>query len=132
MNELEKLTKEVNQDGFIKNKEVSKIDIDDIVNFFTDDNFDNKSKVIAGRVFQKNKKNDIIETFFKLIEGEIKKMESKNNKDPDNSFFNLNKKILSNNIYNLKEIIRTYDIDNEKVLYFLIGTLIQYVYESKR
>jgi len=132
MNELEKLTKEVNQDGFIKNKEVNKIDIDDIVNFFTDDNFDNKSRVIAGRVFQKNKKNDTIETFFKLIEGEIKKIESKNNKDPDNSFFNLNKKILSNNIYNLKEIIRTYDIDNEKILYFLIGTLIQYVYESKR
>ena len=132
MNELDKHTKEVNQDTFIKNDESSEISIDDIVKFFTDDNLDNKSGITAGRVYQKNKKNDIIETFFKLVEGEIKKMESKNNKDPDNSFFNLNKKILSNNIYNLKEIVRTYEIDEAKISYFLIGTLIQYVYESKR
>ena len=132
MNELDKLTKEVQPNKFIRNKDNNKLDVNDIVEFFIDNNLENKSSLVAGRVYQKNKKNDIIETIFKLIEEEIKKMESKNNKDSDASFFNLNKKILSNNVYNLKEIIRTYDIDVEKISYFIIGTLIQYVYESKR
>lgn len=132
MNELDKLTKEIQPNKFIHSNDNNKLDVNDIVEFFIDNNIENKSSLVAGRVYQKNKKNDIIETIFKLIEEEIKKMESKNNKDSDASFFNLNKKILSNNVYNLKEIIRTYDIDVEKISYFIIGTLIQYVYESKR
>ena len=132
MNNLDKLTKEVKPNNFIEKNSENNLNIDDIIEFFLDNDVDNKSSLVAGRVYQKNKKNDIIETLFKLIEGEIKKIESKNNKDSDISFFNLNKKILFNNIYNLKEIIKTYDIDDKKISYFIIGTLIQYVYESKR
>ena len=89
------------------------------------------TQLVAGRVFQKNKKLKFIDNFFKLIEEEINKLETKNNKDLDASFFNLNKKILSNNFYNLKEIINLYNIDEERILYFIIGTLIQSIYDKK-
>ena len=132
MNEVDNIAKEVKNGSFFNQEEVKKeYDIEDIINFFIEANFDNKSTLTAGRVFQKNKKNNLIETFFKLITEEINKMESKNNKDLDNSFFNLNKKILSNNVYNLKEILKTYNIDEERLTYFLLGTLIQYIYESR-
>lgn len=121
------------KNGAMFNKEDVKIeyDIDQIISFFIKNNFDKKTTLTAGRVYQKNKKNILIETFFKLITEEVNKMESKNNKDLDNSFFNLNKKILSNNIYSLKEILKTYNIDEERLSYFLLGTLIQYIYESR-
>ena len=58
-------------------------------------------------------------------------MESKNNKDLDNAFFNLNKKIISTNLYNIKEIMNQYNIDESRIIYFLLGTLIQYMYDKK-
>jgi len=132
MNEVENIAEEVKNGSLFNQEEVKKeYDIEDIINFFIGDNIDNKSTLTAGRVYQKNKKNNLIETFFKLVTEEVSKMESKNNKDLDNSFFNLNKKILSNNVYNLKEIIKTYNIDEERLTYFLLGTLIQYMYESR-
>jgi phage antirepressor YoqD-like protein len=39
--------------------------------------------------------------------------------------------ILSSNLYNIKEILKTYDIDEKRLSYFLLGTLIQYIYESR-
>jgi len=130
--EYKKYFKDVKNSALFNQEEVKKeYDIEDIINFFIKDNIDNKSTLTAGRVYQKNKKNNLIETFFKLVTEEVNKMESKNNKDLDNSFFNLNKKILSNNVYNLKEILKTYNIDEERLSYFLLGTLIQYMYESR-
>jgi len=132
MSELEEIAEEKKNGALFNQEEVKKeYDIEDIINFFIEDNIDNKSTLTAGRVYQKNKKNNLIETFFKLVTEEVNKMESKNNKDLDNSFFNLNKKILSNNVYNLKEILKTYNIDEERLTYFLLGTLIQYMYESR-
>ena len=66
-----------------------------------------------------------------MLQEEVEKIDSKNNKDLDKSFFNLNKKILSSNLYNIKEILKTYDIDEKRLSYFLLGTLIQYIYESR-
>ena len=65
------------------------------------------------------------------MQEEINNLESKNNKDLDNSFFNLNKKILSSNIYNIKEIIKLYNIDEDRIISFFIGTLIQSIYDEK-
>ena len=93
MNNLDKLTKEVKPNNFIEKNSENNLNIDDIIEFFLDNDVDNKSSLVAGRVYQKNKKNDIIETLFKLIEGEIKKSESKNNKDF---------KLKENNLNNLK------------------------------
>ena len=49
----------------------------------------------------------------------------------DKSFFNINKKILITNLQNSHEILKMYDIGDEKLLYSLLGTLIQYIYERK-
>ena len=102
-----------------------------MVNFFIDGSHDKKNQITSGRVYQKNKKIKPLETIFKLLEEEINGIESKNNKDLDNSFFNLNKKILSSNIYNIKEIINLYNLDEKRIINFLIGTLIQSIYDEK-
>jgi len=110
---------------------VTEINIEQIVDFFTGEDNDKKTQLVTGRVYQKNKKLKFLETFFKLIEEEISKLETKNNKDLDNSFFNLNKKILSANIYNIKEIINLYGIDEDRLVTFLVGTVIQSIYDKK-
>jgi len=110
---------------------VTEINIEQIVDFFTGEDNDKKTQLVTGRVYQKNKKLKFLETFFKLIEEEISKLETKNNKDLDNSFFNLNKKILSANIYNIKEIINLYGIDEDRLVTFLVGTVIQSMYDKK-
>jgi len=107
------------------------ITLEEIVNFFTKEDKDKTAQLVTGRVYQKNKKLKFLETFFKLIEEEINKLETKNNKDLDNSFFNLNKKILSANIYNIKEIINLYGIDEDRLVTFLVGTVIQSIYDKK-
>ena len=107
------------------------ITLEEIVNFFTKEDKDKNTQLVTGRVYQKNKKLKFLETFFKLIEEEINKLETKNNKDLDNSFFNLNKKILSANIYNIKEIINLYGIDEDRLVTFLVGTVIQSIYDKK-
>jgi hypothetical protein len=105
--------------------------IEQIVNYFTGNDNNKATQIVTGRVYQKNKKLKFLETFFKLIEEEISKLETKNNKDLDNSFFNLNKKILSANIYNIKEIINLYGIDEDRLITFLVGTVIQSIYDKK-
>jgi hypothetical protein len=107
------------------------ITIDQIVQFFTDKDNDKSTQITTGRVYQKNKDIKLIDNIFKILEEEIKKIETKNNKDLDNSFFNLNKKILSTNLYNIKEIINLYKIDEKRIIYFIIGTVIQSIYDKK-
>ena len=130
MGKLENITTEV-PNGFVEKKEEKIISIDEVISFFTENDAEKNSIILAGRVFQKNKKIKIVENLFKLLEEEIKKMESKNNKDLDNAFFNLNKKIISTNLYNIKEIMNQYNIDESRIIYFLLGTLIQYMYDKK-
>jgi len=130
MDKLENITTEV-PNGFVEKKEEKIISIDEVISFFTENDAEKNSIILAGRVFQKNKKIKIVENLFKLLEEEIKKIESKNNKDLDNAFFNLNKKIISTNLYNIKEIMNQYNIDESRIIYFLLGTLIQYMYDKK-
>jgi hypothetical protein len=131
MQKINNITTEVHN-GFIDQVKKEEIDIEEIMKYFTEGDADAITRVTAGRVFQKNKKINFIETLFKLIEEEISKMESKNNRDSDNSFFNLNKKILSNNLYNVKEIIKQYNLDEKRISDFLLGTVIQSIYDSKK
>lgn len=130
MSELDKITKEIDN-GFQIKKEEKNIAIEDIVKFFTGGDIEKNNQIITGRVYQKNKDIKLIDNVFKILEEEIKKIETKNNKDLDNSFFNLNKKILSTNLYNIKEIINLYSIDEKRIIYFLIGTVIQSIYDKK-
>jgi hypothetical protein len=131
MNELEKISKDVPTSSLQNDKIEEKVSIEDIIDFFTNKETDKNNQLITGRVFQKNKKLKFTENFFKLIEEEVNKFETKNNKDLDVSFFNLNKKILSNNLYNIKEIINLYNIDEGRLIMFLVGTVIQSIYDKK-
>lgn len=131
MNEVEKNSQEIQPTSLNFDEIKKEFNVDEIVDFFINENFDRKSTLISGRVYQKNKKHELVDVFFKLITEEIKKIQSKNNRDLDNSLFNLNKKILLNNVDNIKEIIKIYNIDEERIAYFIIGTLIQYIYESR-
>ena len=131
MKNLDSITNEV-KNGFQEPEKEEKINLDDIYDFLIPDDADNKNSLLSGRVYQKNKNIDFLDTFFKLLEEEINKIETKNNRDADNTFFNLNKKILYNNMYNIKEIVKQYNLNEERILYFLLGTVIQYIYESKK
>lgn len=131
MKNLDSITNEV-KNGFQEPENKEKINLDDIYDFLIPDNADNKNSLLSGRVYQKNKNIEFLDTFFKLLEEEINKIETKNNRDADNTFFNLNKKILFNNMYNIKEIVKQYNLNEERILYFLLGTVIQYIYESKK
>ena len=131
MEKLDDIIKEV--DYNLKDDQPPKdIDIEDVMKFLVDDNNEIKTTITSGRVYQKNKKLNFIETLFKLVEEEIGKMESKNNRDSDNSFFNLNKKILSNNLFSIKEIFKQYNLDEKRISNFVLGTLIQSIYDSKK
>ena len=69
------------------NNTKQELTVEQIIEFFTGEDSEKKTQMITGRVYQKNKKLKFFETFFKLVEEEIVKLESKNNKDLDNSFF---------------------------------------------
>ena len=131
MEKLDDITKEVNYN--LKEDQPPKdIDIEDVMKFLVENNSEAKTFIVTGRVYQKNKKLNFIDTLFKLLEEEIGKMESKNNRDSDNSFFNLNKKILSNNLFSIKEIFKQYNLNEKRISNFILGTLIQSIYDSKK
>ena len=131
MSEIDKITNKTQPTSFNIEKTKKEINVDDIVNYFCNESTNKNEQILSGRVYQKNKKNKPLETFFKLLQEEVSKLESKNNKDLDKSFFNFNKKILSTNIYNISEIINLYNIDEDRIVNFLIGTLIQSIYDEK-
>ena len=131
MDKLKDITKEVDN-SLQEDSTIEEISIEDVIKYIVNNDTDTKARVTAGRVFQTNKNPNFIETLFKLIEEEIGKMESKNNRDSDNSFFSLNKKILSNNLFIIKEIIKQYNLDEKRISDFVLGTLIQSIYDSKR
>ena len=131
MEKLDDITKEVNY-NLREDETPENISIEEVMRFLVENDSEVKTVVTTGRVYQKNKKLNFIETLFKLIEEEIGKMESKNNRDSDNSFFNLNKKILSNNLFSIKEIFKQYNLDEKRISNFILGTLIQSIYDSKK
>ena len=131
MEKLNDIIKEVNY-NLKEDKSIKDIDIEDVMKFLVENNSEAKTFIVTGRVYQKNKKLNFIDTLFKLLEEEIGKMESKNNRDSDNSFFNLNKKILSNNLFSIKEIFKQYNLDEKRISNFILGTLIQSIYDSKK
>ena len=131
MEKLNDIIKEVNY-NLKEDKSIKDIDIEDVMKFLVENNSEAKTFIVTGRVYQKNKKLNFIDTLFKLLEEEIGKMESKNNRDSDNSFFNLNKKILSNNLFSIKEIFKQYNLNEKRISNFILGTLIQSIYDSKK
>lgn len=87
--------------------------------------------VQQGLVKQKNNKEiDVLKTFLELIYNDVNEINSKQTGD-DKIFFNINKKILLSNLQNSHEILKMYKLNDDKLLYTLLGTLIQYMYERR-
>ena len=87
--------------------------------------------VQQGLVKQKNNKEiDVLKTFLELIYNDVNEINSKQTGD-DKIFFNINKKILLSNLQNSHEILKMYKLNDDKLLYTLLGTLIQYIYERR-
>jgi uncharacterized protein (UPF0305 family) len=107
------------------------ISLDDVIEFLKGNNFEDNQNIDAGLIYQKNKDLRFIDNFFKSIISQIQEMQSKDNNKSDKFLFNTNKKILENNLNSIREIFKIYDLKEEKIFYFLLGTMIQYIYESK-
>ena len=132
MNEVEKFEKhavEVESNSLKEDNKKDEIFFNDVLEFFNTGNKENDNALLDGLVYQKNKDIKFIDNIFKLLKENVNNIKSKNNADYDNFLFNTNKKILSNNIDHINSIIKNYDIKEEKILYFILGTLIQYIYE---
>ena len=134
MNEVEKFEKhavEVESNSLKEDNKKDEIFFNDVLEFFNTGNKENDNALLDGLVYQKNKDIKFIDNIFKLLKENVNNIKSKNNADYDNFLFNTNKKILSNNIDHINSIIKNYVIKEEKILYFILGTLIQYIYEFK-
>ena len=119
------------KNSFSLEQKKENISLDDIIEFLKGNNFEDNQNIDAGLIYQKNKDLSFIDSFFKSIISQIQEMQSKDNNKSDKFLFNTNKKILENNLNSIREIFKIYDLKEEKIFYFLLGTMIQYIYESK-
>lgn len=130
MKEIDKISKDVSPSSLKNDADKKEISLKEIIEYFSlDDEY--VEFLYSGKTYQTYKQLDLLKLIFNHITQEVDSFQSKNERDNDNTFFNFNKKILKNNITNTKEILKIYNIDEKKMLYFLIGTFIQYIYERK-
>jgi|TARA_R110000772_G_scaffold258300_1_gene375466 hypothetical protein len=132
MSEIEKITKDVPSSTLLYETQPINFPLDELKISLKDSlEMGNYDAFIQGMVKQKNNKNiDIIKVFLEFIYSDINDINSKHTGD-DKSFFNINKKILISNLQNSHEILKMYNVGDDKLLYSLLGTLIQYIYERK-
>jgi len=133
MSEIEKVTTDVESSSLKEIPKINEFPFDQIKTSLKEslktDEFD---AVQQGLVKQKNNKEiDILKTFLELIYNDVNEINSKHTGD-DKIFFNINKKILISNLQNSHEILKMYKLNDDKLLYTLLGTLIQYMYERRR
>lgn len=124
--------KDVKPTSFSSDKKEDKISINELIDFFKDGNFENYQEFNNGLVYQKNKDIKLVELFFKLLIEEADKIQSKAKNTDDNILFKNNKKILITNLNFIRETFNQYGINESKMLYFLLGTFIQYIYEQRK
>ena len=130
MSLIEKITNNIPSSTLTSQVEVNKFPFDELKLALKDSlEMDNYDAFIQGMVKQKNnKKVDILKVFLESLYNDVNGINSKHTGD-DKSFFNINKKILITNLQNSHEILKMYGIGDDKLLYSLLGTLIQYIYE---
>lgn len=130
-NQLEKIAKEVPATKLGDPKlEESKLNLEEFESFIKVFGYDNFNSFNEGKVYQKNKELNLITSIFKLFNEEIKSIDAKT--DVKNlSLLKINKKLIVENIHNLNNLLNSLDIKEEKILYKLLGTMIQYLYELR-
>ena len=93
---------------------------------------DEYNAFIDGTVKVKNiKQLDIVKCLFDLICNDVNEINSKHLGD-DKTFINTNKKILLTTLQYTHETLKTYNIDDKKILYHILGTVIQYIYGQNK
>ena len=133
MSELEKVTTEVESTPLKDVPKINEFPFDQIKASLKESlKMEEFNAIQQGLVKQKNNKEiDIIKTFLELIYNDVNEINSKQT-GVDKIFFNINKKILISNLQNSHEILKLYKLNDDKLLYTLLGTLIQYMYERRR
>lgn len=131
MSELDKITTEKQaSETTIINETNNKLDINQIEKYIKSISFDNYENYNKGKVYQKNKELNLVQYFFKLLMQEINKENTNNESDINNIVISrLNKKMVIDNISGLNSILSNFNLNDEKILYILLGTIIQYIYE---
>ena len=131
MSELDKITTEKQaSETTIINETNNKLDINQIEKYIKSISFDNYENYNKGKVYQKNKELNLVQYFFKLLMQEINKENTNNESDINNIIISrLNKKMVVDNISGLNSILSNFNLNDEKILYILLGTIIQYIYE---
>ena len=130
-NPLEKIAKEVPSSQLANpDTEETKLNLEEFESFIKVFGYDNFNYFNEGKVYQKNKELNLVTSIFKLFNEEIKSIDAQT--DVKNlSLLKINKKLIVENIHNLNNLLNSLDIKEEKILYKLLGTMIQYLYELR-
>jgi hypothetical protein len=133
MRELENITKEIPSSTLSTTEKENTFPFDEITAYLKQSlDIDDYNTFVKGMVKQKNNKRiDILKIFLELVYNDVNEINSIQT-NGDKSFFNVNKKILLSNLQNSYEILKMYNVCGDKILYTLLGTLIQYIYETKQ
>ena len=133
MSELDNYTKEVKPTSLTLDEDIIKdFDIEYIEKFIKDLDYEKYNNFISGKVYQKNKELNLYNCITKLLLDNINVSEDNFTDSTNKNLSKLNKKLLTDNLQNLNTLLNNLPIDNMKIFYSLLGTMIQYIYEFEK
>ena len=131
MSELEDKTKQVSAtsiDSIVKEKVNFNIDdFDSIIKILDIEKYDYYKK---GKVYQKNKDLKIIQAIIKSFINEVNEIELDDKNTNNIILSKLNKKLIIEQLNGLHSLLTNINLKEDKLLYTLLGTMIQYIYEQ--
>jgi len=131
MSELEDKTKQVSAtsiDSIVKEKINFNIDdFDSIIKILDIEKYDYYKK---GKVYQKNKDLKIIQAIIKSFINEVNEIELDDKNTNNIILSKLNKKLIIEQLNGLHSLLTNINLKEDKLLYTLLGTMIQYIYEQ--
>lgn len=133
MSDLDNYTKEVKPTSLTMEEEVSKdFNIEYIEKFIKELDYEKYNNFISGKVYQKNKELNLYNSITKLLLDNINGIDDNSTDGTNKNLSKLNKKLLIDNLQNLNTLLNNLPIDNIKIFYSLLGTMIQYIYEFEK
>lgn len=133
MSDLDNYTKEVKPTSLTTEEEVSKdFNIEYIEKFIKELDYEKYNNFISGKVYQKNKELNLYNSITKLLLDNINGIDDNSTDGTNKNLSKLNKKLLIDNLQNLNTLLNNLPIDNIKIFYSLLGTMIQYIYEFEK
>ena len=133
MSDLDNYTKEVKPTSLTTEEEVNKdFNIEYIEKFIKELDYEKYNNFISGKVYQKNKELNLYNSITKLLLDNINGIDDNSTDGTNKNLSKLNKKLLIDNLQNLNTLLNNLPIDNIKIFYSLLGTMIQYIYEFEK